>query len=160
MNRRLLPGSNLAVLHCASLRPSRGLLRWLFPPARGLLLRLLGSSAPSLQRAQPRGWCFPRLRPLSTEDIWVSLPRALRLLLEEDCVCAVHSPSTMLASGSVAFTAGATVSAWGRGADSSAVGVEPSSATTALGSSFSQDNLWISCTVYNWLSTNYDYQPT
>jgi hypothetical protein len=45
----------------------------------------------------------------------------------------------MLASGSVASTAGATVPAWGRGADSSVVGVESSSATTVLGSSPSQD---------------------
>jgi hypothetical protein len=45
----------------------------------------------------------------------------------------------MLASGSVASTASASVSAWGRGADSSAAGVEPSSATAALGSSPSQD---------------------
>jgi hypothetical protein len=45
----------------------------------------------------------------------------------------------MLASGSVASMAGATVSAWGRGADPSAAGVEPSSATVALGSSPSQD---------------------
>jgi hypothetical protein len=45
----------------------------------------------------------------------------------------------MLASGSVASTACATVSAWGRGADSSAAGVESSSATAALGSSPSQD---------------------
>jgi hypothetical protein len=35
--------------------------------------------------------------------------------------------------------AGVTVSAWGRGADSSAAGVESSSATAALGSSPSQD---------------------
>jgi hypothetical protein len=45
----------------------------------------------------------------------------------------------MLASGSVASTAGASVSAWGRGEDSSAAGAEPSSATAALGSSPSQD---------------------
>jgi hypothetical protein len=45
----------------------------------------------------------------------------------------------MLASGSEASTAGATVSAWGRGADSSAAGAEASSATAALGSSPSQD---------------------
>jgi hypothetical protein len=45
----------------------------------------------------------------------------------------------MLASGSVASTAGAMVSAWGRGADSSAVSAESSSATIALGSSPSQD---------------------
>jgi hypothetical protein len=50
--------------------------------------------------------------------------RGLRLLFEEDCVCAVYSPSSMLASGSEALTAGATVSSWGRGADSSAAGVE------------------------------------
>jgi hypothetical protein len=45
----------------------------------------------------------------------------------------------MLASGSVASAAGATVSAWGRGPDSSAAGMESSSATAALGSSPSQD---------------------
>jgi hypothetical protein len=45
----------------------------------------------------------------------------------------------MLASGSVASTTGATVSAWGRGADSSAAGVESSSAAPVLGSSPSQD---------------------
>jgi hypothetical protein len=45
----------------------------------------------------------------------------------------------MLASGSVASMACATVSAWGRGADSSAAGVESSSATAVLGSSPSQD---------------------
>jgi hypothetical protein len=45
----------------------------------------------------------------------------------------------MLASGSVASTAGASVSAWGRGADSLAAGAEPSSAIAALGSSPSQD---------------------
>jgi hypothetical protein len=44
----------------------------------------------------------------------------------------------MLASSSVASTAGATVSAWGRGADSSTAGVESSSSTAALGSSSSQ----------------------
>jgi hypothetical protein len=37
--------------------------------------------------------------------------RGLRLLLEEGCVRAVFLPSTMLASGSVASTAGATISA-------------------------------------------------
>jgi hypothetical protein len=52
---------------------------------------------------------------------------------------AVYSPSTMLASGSIASTAGATVSAWGRGADSSAAGAEASSAAAVLGSSPSQD---------------------
>jgi hypothetical protein len=45
----------------------------------------------------------------------------------------------MLPSSSLASTAGATVSAWGTGADSSAAGVEPSSATAALGSFSSQD---------------------
>jgi hypothetical protein len=65
--------------------------------------------------------------------------RGLRLLFEEDYVRAVYSPSTILASGSIASVAGATVSAWGRGEDSSAAGVESSSATAALGSSPSQD---------------------
>jgi hypothetical protein len=45
----------------------------------------------------------------------------------------------MLASGSVASTAGATVSAWGTGVDSSVAGMDPSSATVVLGSSPSQD---------------------
>jgi hypothetical protein len=45
----------------------------------------------------------------------------------------------MLASGSEASMAGATVSAWGTGADPSVAGVEPSLATAALGSSPSQD---------------------
>jgi hypothetical protein len=45
----------------------------------------------------------------------------------------------MLASGSEASMAGATVSAWGTGADSSAAGVEPSSTIAALGLSSSQD---------------------
>jgi hypothetical protein len=71
--------------------------------------------------------------------MWISLLRRPRLLFEEDCVCVVYSPSTMLASGGVATTASATVSAWGRGADSSAAGAESSSATAALGSSSSQD---------------------
>jgi hypothetical protein len=53
----------------------------------------------------------------------------------------VYSPSTMLASGSIASTDGAMVPAWGRGADSSAVGAESSSATAALGSSSSQVKL-------------------
>jgi hypothetical protein len=44
----------------------------------------------------------------------------------------------MLASGSVASTAGASVSAWGRGADFSAAGTESSSAIAVLGSSSSQ----------------------
>jgi hypothetical protein len=135
---RLLPGLTLAVHRRTPLRPSRGLLRWLPPSARGLLRRLLGPPAPSFQRAPPRGWCFPQLRLLSTRDIWTSLPWRPRLLLEDDCVRAVYSPSTMLASGSVASTASATVSAWGAGADSSAAGAESSSAIAALGSSSSQ----------------------
>jgi hypothetical protein len=135
---RLLPGLILAVHRRVPLRLSRGLLRWLPPPVRGLLRRLLGSPAPSLQWAPPRGWCFLRLRPLSTEDIRISLPWRLRLLLEDYCVRAVYSPSTMLASGSVASTAGASDSARGAEADSSADGMEPSSAIAALGSSPSQ----------------------
>jgi hypothetical protein len=129
----------LAIHRRAPLRPSQGLLRWLPLPARGLLRRLPGSLAPSLQWAPPRGWYFPWLRHMSTEDIRISLPRWPRLLLEKDCVRAVYSPSTMLASGSVASTVGAMVSAWGAGADSSAAGVDSSSATAALGSSSSQD---------------------
>jgi hypothetical protein len=49
----------------------------------------------------------------------------------------MYSPSTMLATGSVASTAGASVSSWGRGGDSLVAGV--SSATVVLGSSSSQD---------------------
>jgi hypothetical protein len=45
----------------------------------------------------------------------------------------------MLASGSVASTAGAMVSAWGRGADSSVAGAESSSVAAALDSSPSED---------------------
>jgi hypothetical protein len=101
----------LAVHHRAPLRPSRGLLRWLPPPARELLRRLPGSPVPRLQRAPPRGWYFPRPRLLSTKDIRISLPWRLRLLLDDYCVRAVYSPSTMLASGSVASTAGASKSA-------------------------------------------------
>jgi hypothetical protein len=70
--------------------------------------------------------------------MWISLPRRPRLPLEESCIRAVYSPSTMLASGSVASTAGASVSAWGRGADYSVAGAEPSSATAVLGPSSSQ----------------------
>jgi hypothetical protein len=121
---RLLLGFTLAVHRRAPLRPSRRLLRWLPPPARGLLRRLLGSPAPSFQRAPPQGWRFPQLRLLSTEDIRISLPWRLRLLLEDNCVRVVYSPSTMLASGSVASMAGATVSAWGAGVDSSVAAVE------------------------------------
>jgi hypothetical protein len=105
---RLLQDSTLAVHQRAPLMLSRGLLRWLPAPARGLLQQLLGSPAPSLQRAPPRGWCFLWLGPLSTEDIRISLPRWLRLLLEDYCARAVYSPSTMLASSSVASTAGAS----------------------------------------------------
>jgi hypothetical protein len=68
-----------------------------------------------------------------------SVSRGLRLLLEEGCISAVYSPSTMLASGSVASVGGVTVSAWGRGADSSVAGAEAYSAAAALGSSPSQD---------------------
>jgi hypothetical protein len=45
----------------------------------------------------------------------------------------------MLASDSIASATGVTVSAWGRGADSSAAGAETSSAVAVLGSSPSQD---------------------
>jgi hypothetical protein len=44
----------------------------------------------------------------------------------------------MLASDSVASTADAMVSAWGRGGDSSAAGMESSSAAIVLGSPPSQ----------------------
>jgi hypothetical protein len=45
----------------------------------------------------------------------------------------------MLSFGSEASTTSATISAWGRGADSSAAGTDASSGTAALGSSSSQD---------------------
>jgi hypothetical protein len=101
----------LAVHHRVLLRPPRGLLRWPLPSARGLFRWLLGPPAPGLQQALPRGWCFPRLQPLSTEDNWISHPWRLQLLLEDTCARAVYSPSTMLASGNVASTAGASDSA-------------------------------------------------
>jgi hypothetical protein len=44
------------------------------PPAQLMLWRLLQFLAQCLQRAQPRGWCFPRLLPLSTEDAWDQFP--------------------------------------------------------------------------------------
>jgi hypothetical protein len=68
-----------------------------------------------------------------------SVSRGIRLLLEEGRVSVVYSPSTMLASGSIASAAGATVSVWGRGADSSEAGAKTSSAAVVLGSSPSQD---------------------
>jgi hypothetical protein len=64
-----------------------------------------------------------------------SVSRGLRLLLKEGCISAVYSPSTMLASGSTASVAGATVSTWEKGADFSAAGVGASSAAAVLGSS-------------------------
>jgi hypothetical protein len=39
-----------------------------------LLRRLLRFLAQCLQRAQPQGWCFPQLLPLSTEDTWDQFP--------------------------------------------------------------------------------------
>jgi hypothetical protein len=63
----------------------------------------------------------------------------LRLLHEADDISAVYVPSTMVASGGVASTTCAMVSAWGRGADSSTAGDGSSSPATALGSSPSQD---------------------
>jgi hypothetical protein len=52
---------------------------------------------------------------------------------------AVYAPSTMVASGGVAFVTRETVSARGRGADSSTAGDRLSSPAAALGSSPSQD---------------------
>jgi hypothetical protein len=112
---RLLPGLTPAVYRRAPVRPSRGPFRWLPLSARGLLRWLLGSPVPSLQRAPPRGLHFPRLRPLSTEDIRINFPWGIRLLLEDDCIRAVYSPSTTLASGSVSSTDGASDTAWGGG---------------------------------------------
>jgi hypothetical protein len=157
---RSLPGLTPAVHRRAPIRPSRGLLRWLPPPARGLLRWLLGSPAPSLQRAPPRGWCFPRLRPLSIEDIRISLPRRLRLLLEEDCVCTVYSPSTTLASGNVASTASASVSAWRRERTPQRLAWNPLQPLPRWVHPHPRSSPWISCIVHNWLSTKYDYQTT
>jgi hypothetical protein len=144
----------------APLRPSRGLLRWLPPPARGLLRRLLGSPTLRLQRAPPRGWCFPRLRPLSTEDIQISLPRWLRLLLEDDCVRAVYSPSTMLSFGRLASTVSASVSAWERERTPLWLARNPLQPLLCWVHPPPRSSPWISCTVHNWLSTKYDYQTT
>jgi hypothetical protein len=123
----------LAAHRRAPLRPSRGLPRWLPPPARGLLRRLLGSPAASLQRAPPRGWCFPRLRPLSTEDIRISFPRRPRLLLEDDCVLTFYNAGLWQRS----LHGRRLGLCLGAGADSSAAGAESSSATAVLGSSSS-----------------------
>jgi hypothetical protein len=150
----------LAVHPRAPLRPSWGLLRWLPLPARGLLRQLLGSPAPSLQRAPPRGWCFPQLQLLSTEDIRISLPWRLRLLLEDNCVCAVYSPSTMLASDSVASMAGALVSAWGWERTPQRLAQNPLQPLPRWVHPHPRSSPWISCIVHNWLSTKYHYQTT
>jgi hypothetical protein len=157
---RPLPGLTLAVHRRAPLWSLRGLLRWLPPSARGLLRRLLESPAPRLQRAPPRGWYLPRFRPLSTEYVWISLLRRPRLLLEEDCVCAVYSPSTMLASGSVASKAGALVSAWGQEQTPQRLARNPLQPLPRWVHPPPRSSPWISCTVHNWLSTKYDNQTT
>jgi hypothetical protein len=51
----------------------------------------------------------------------------------------VYAPSTMVASGGVASATCVTISAWGRGADSSTASDQLSSPAAALGSSPSQD---------------------
>jgi hypothetical protein len=111
VNGRLLPEFILAVRCRALLRPPRGLLRWLPPSARGLLQSLLGSPVPGLQRARLQEYRFPRLRHLSTRRHGISHRRWLRLLLEVTCTRAVYSPSTTVASGNAASTAGASDSA-------------------------------------------------
>jgi hypothetical protein len=157
---RLLPGLTLAVHRRAPLQPSRGLLRWLPLPARGLLRQLLGSPVPRLRRAPPQGWYFSRPRPLSTKDIRISLPWGLQLLLKDDCVRVVYSPSTTLASGSVASTAGASVSAWGRERTPQRLARNPLQPLPRWVHPRPRSSPLISCTVHNWLSTKYDYQTT
>jgi hypothetical protein len=68
-----------------------------------------------------------------------SVSRGLQLQLEEGCASAAYSTSIMLASGSIASAADATILPWGRGADSSAAGEDASSAAAVLGSSPYQD---------------------
>jgi hypothetical protein len=114
------------------------LLCWLPLPARGQLRQLLGSLAPSLQRAPPQGWYFLRPRPLSTGDIWISLPRRPRLLLEERL--RLRSILTFYNAGLRQRSLhGRRLGLWlGAGADSSAAGAESSSVIARLGSSSSQ----------------------
>jgi hypothetical protein len=117
-------------------------------------------SAPRLQWVQPRGWFFPRLRPLSIDGTWISLPRWLRLLFEDDCIGAVThlllcwpsaaqpprpAPRSQLGGGKwtpqrLAWNLLQPLLRW--------VHLPPGT------------SLWISCIVHNWLSTKYDYQPT
>jgi hypothetical protein len=63
----------------------------------------------------------------------------LRLLLGAGSITAVYVPSNTVASGGIASAPGATVWPWGRGVDSSTVGVGFSSVATILGSSPSKD---------------------
>jgi hypothetical protein len=80
------------------------------------------------------------LRPtaLSAQGIWLQY-RGLRLLLGVRGITVVYLPSTTVASGGVASAPSATVSPWGREADSSSAGGGFSSVAAALGSSSSQD---------------------
>jgi hypothetical protein len=75
------------------------------------------------------------LSPQSTQSQNLSL----RLLRRAATIGAIHVPSTMVASCSVASAACATISVCGRGADSSTSADRSSSPAAALGSSPSQD---------------------
>jgi hypothetical protein len=72
--------------------------------------------------------------PLVSLSTW-----GLRLLLRVGVIAAIYIPSTTVASGGVASAPGATVSPWGREADSSTVGDKFSSVAVVLGSSPSQE---------------------
>jgi hypothetical protein len=72
-------------------------------------------------------FCYHKAYDVST--------RGLRLLHGVDGITAIYITSTMVASGGVASAPGATVSPWGRGADSSTAGDRFSSVAAVLGSS-------------------------
>jgi hypothetical protein len=98
--------------------------------------------------------------PCQQEDNWISHSWRLRLLLEDNCVRAVHSPSTMLASGNVASTVGTSDSAWGREWTSQRLAQIPLQPLPRWVHPHPRSSSWISCRVRNWLSTKYDYQTT
>jgi hypothetical protein len=72
----------------------------------------------------------------------------------------VYSPSTMMASGNVASTAGASVSSWGWERTPQRLARNPLQPSPRWVHPRPRSSLWISCRVHHWLSTKYDYQTT